>query len=566
MSERNNITPIIKDQANCDSCWSFAATTALSYRFHLKGIKVNLSPQYALSCVKKVCEGGFYTLPTTLDLYYNGTITEECFPYSSSSGNVESCPLKCKDDSNLIKYYGNNFYYFNKVINNNEYNDIFSKIAYQLWEKDPVVSSIHVYEDLYYINQDDCSKNDYIYSYDGKSSLKGGHAIVIVGYGHLNDKYFWIIQNSYGPYFCNNGFLKIELGEIGIENVTFLEPYIEKPINISIIPIKISFDEKCNPNITLPDQFLYTWNHPFRLEYENIHNNSNNYYIYCSILEYNALRKKSFQCYQELFGSLIKGYYNFKGVFIRDQKYTKIYQLVNKTFYYYGKTIPIRKVNYLKKITYSTTNSRILFKLVDDLIIPKIYANIEALKPLSDCNSFELENINYLYCKIKENELVDFRKNNVYNYSIISTKLCGIKESIDYIVYELYTTKYPVFTFETGLLKKDEYSINGYKVELTGYIKSNINGFDKTNNYFMIQAIINDNSINNVYDLKCIFLSDLRIDNLKVDCQILYGSPFSDIKYLYFPHSEIEKEGNNIYEVIIKDYLTIIKEEEKFFK
>ena len=81
-----------------------------------------------------------------------------------------------------------------------------------------------------------------------------------------------------------------------------------------------------------------------------------------------------------------------------------------------------------------------------------------------------------------------------------------------------------------------------------------------------IQAIINDNSINNVYDLKSVFLSDLRIDDLKVDCQILYGSPFSDIKYLYFPHSEIEKEGNNIYEVIIKDYLTIIKEEEKFFK
>ena len=109
--ERNNIIPIIKDQADCGACWSFAATTALSYRFHLIGIKVNLSPQYALSCVKKVCEGGFYHLLAALDLYYNGTITEECFPYSSSSGNVESCPLKCKDGSNLIKSSDHNLFW-----------------------------------------------------------------------------------------------------------------------------------------------------------------------------------------------------------------------------------------------------------------------------------------------------------------------------------------------------------------------------------------------------------------------------------------------------------------------
>ena len=43
------MTPIIKNQGYCGSCWSFASSTALSYRFHKKGINVDLSPQYPLS-------------------------------------------------------------------------------------------------------------------------------------------------------------------------------------------------------------------------------------------------------------------------------------------------------------------------------------------------------------------------------------------------------------------------------------------------------------------------------------------------------------------------------------
>ena len=48
---------IIKNQRNCGSCWSFAMTTALSYRFHKLGKEVYLFPEYALSCFKGNCEG-----------------------------------------------------------------------------------------------------------------------------------------------------------------------------------------------------------------------------------------------------------------------------------------------------------------------------------------------------------------------------------------------------------------------------------------------------------------------------------------------------------------------------
>ena len=52
-------------------------------------------------------------------------------------------------------------------------------------------------------------------------------SVVIVGFGYINSKYYWLIQNSLGSDFCDNGFLKIEFGEIGIENIVFSQPYIQ---------------------------------------------------------------------------------------------------------------------------------------------------------------------------------------------------------------------------------------------------------------------------------------------------------------------------------------------------
>ncbi len=48
----------IKNQEKCGCCWAFAATTALSYRYFKKGIDIDLSPQYMLSCFSGDCDSG----------------------------------------------------------------------------------------------------------------------------------------------------------------------------------------------------------------------------------------------------------------------------------------------------------------------------------------------------------------------------------------------------------------------------------------------------------------------------------------------------------------------------
>ena len=46
--EEHNITANVKNQKSCGCCWSHAATSALAYRYKLKGLDLDLSPQDGL--------------------------------------------------------------------------------------------------------------------------------------------------------------------------------------------------------------------------------------------------------------------------------------------------------------------------------------------------------------------------------------------------------------------------------------------------------------------------------------------------------------------------------------
>ena len=184
---------------------AFSSTTALAYRYHKLGIDVSLSPQYLLSCYLNDCNVGDYIINAQFALVTYGTVTEECFPYTSDDGEViDECPTKCKNDDELKLYYAKNAYSTQLDYYNGDYYDIVTIIMDQLINYGPVVSDIDCYDDfsdLYF--SDNCTE---IYKYDGYSNYTGGHAIVIAGYGYEDSKFYWIIQNSWGTQFCGNGF------------------------------------------------------------------------------------------------------------------------------------------------------------------------------------------------------------------------------------------------------------------------------------------------------------------------------------------------------------------------
>ena len=98
----------IRDQGQCGSCYAFGASGALSDRFAIasKGaINHVLSPQKVVSWDNWSMgwDGGMLFF-VWIYLTETGLPTEECFPYTSQFGNVESWRTQCVDGSEMHYY------------------------------------------------------------------------------------------------------------------------------------------------------------------------------------------------------------------------------------------------------------------------------------------------------------------------------------------------------------------------------------------------------------------------------------------------------------------------------
>ena len=76
----------------------------------------------------------------------------------------------------------------------------------------PIETGFYVYDDF-------MNYKSGIYKRTKGSVLKGGHAVKIIGWGKEEDTEYWIVANSWGPEWGENGFFRIAFGECGIENV-----------------------------------------------------------------------------------------------------------------------------------------------------------------------------------------------------------------------------------------------------------------------------------------------------------------------------------------------------------
>ena len=190
--ERNAVTEV-KNQGECGSCWSFSSTgsiegiNAINFRrLH------NASEQQLMDCSteegNKGCEGGLMDNAFKYAIKNSGLCSEEDYPYQAEQGQCQE--NQCNNVVNISDY--------SDVEQNNEH------ILMRAVSQQPIsvaiqanLSSFRFYKSGVY--------------QDPQCGDQLDHGVLIVGYG--TDRFqgldYWIVKNSWGPEWGDNGYIKI---------------------------------------------------------------------------------------------------------------------------------------------------------------------------------------------------------------------------------------------------------------------------------------------------------------------------------------------------------------------
>eukprot|EP01062_Namystynia_karyoxenos_P064558 TRINITY_DN5754_c0_g2_i1.p2 TRINITY_DN5754_c0_g2~~TRINITY_DN5754_c0_g2_i1.p2 ORF type:complete len:306 (+),score=127.98 TRINITY_DN5754_c0_g2_i1:84-1001(+) len=217
----------------CGSCWAMASTSALSDRINIarKGAwpEVQIAAQTAVYCVDNGCMGG-----DAINVYdyanQNGLPSDTCQNYIAKGNGKECTPLHicencspidqlpsmCKVITNFTKFKVSEFGYVEGDTADERVNNMAAEIA----ARGPITCNIEATSGLENWGLRVWNTPEATSVYSEKSAQTTNHVISVVGYGSTaaGQKY-WIIRNSWGTYWGENGFFKLEAGtnQLGIE-------------------------------------------------------------------------------------------------------------------------------------------------------------------------------------------------------------------------------------------------------------------------------------------------------------------------------------------------------------
>tara|TARA_A200000159_G_scaffold164849_1_gene196744 strand:- start:3975 stop:4664 length:690 start_codon:yes stop_codon:yes gene_type:complete len=193
-NDTNLLSPV-KNQGQCGSCWAFATTNVVETFMRIHNYTVDrLSEQQLVDCSEEDygCEGGF--MHTALDyiIQNDGLLDNQIYPYRATTNNC-SCISKSNNviGSNIKNY---DFIIPNSIIDMKK-NVMETPIAI-------AIDANNIYFRFYKNGVIDVPMNE---------SNSINHAVVLVGFDHDEDGMYWIIQNSWGSDWGDQGFCKVRV-------------------------------------------------------------------------------------------------------------------------------------------------------------------------------------------------------------------------------------------------------------------------------------------------------------------------------------------------------------------
>nr|XP_043636238.1 low-temperature-induced cysteine proteinase-like [Erigeron canadensis] len=181
----------VKDQGSCGSCWAFSTIGSVeAVNQIVTGELITLSEQELVDCDRSYnqgCNGGDMDYAFEFIVKNGGIDTDTDYPYTGKDGKCDATRKNAK------------------VVSIDGYEDVPVNDEYALQNaaaNQPITVAIEA-----------SSRDFQLYAsgiFSGSCGTDLDHGVVVVGYGTENGKDYWIVRNSWGAEWGEEGYIRME--------------------------------------------------------------------------------------------------------------------------------------------------------------------------------------------------------------------------------------------------------------------------------------------------------------------------------------------------------------------
>jgi len=193
---QNMVTPV-KDQGQCGSCWAFSTVENIESMYCMKNqidctTFAPLSPQEIVDCdtTDQGCDGGDPPTAYAFVMQEGGLEDDSAYPYTAQDGT-------CAFQANLVKVTISNWQY---ATTNSDETTMQSNLV--SWGPLSICVDAEPWQDY---------TGGVMMASDCSNSLD--HCVQLVGYDMTQSTPFWIVRNSWGMDWGENGYIRLQYGQ-----------------------------------------------------------------------------------------------------------------------------------------------------------------------------------------------------------------------------------------------------------------------------------------------------------------------------------------------------------------